>query len=92
MCFDAIVGKPPLKEGPSAFVPVRVARIELALDDYVCGPDSCEFVQLSEHYSAYSARRIFAPATIDFILSKATSRGRYFMPQSGARITFSGLT
>src|SRR5690606_11348850 len=37
----------------------------------------------------YSPRRSFAPSTSAFILPNATSRGRYFMPQSGARITFS---
>jgi hypothetical protein len=31
-----------------------------------------------------SLRKIAAPATMAFILPMATSRGRYFMPQSGA--------
>src|SRR5262249_4583828 len=39
-----------------------------------------------------SARSICAAATIDRSLPRATSRGRYFIPQSGARMTFSGLT
>src|SRR5439155_15163696 len=39
-----------------------------------------------------SVRRIFAPSTIAFIFPKATSRGRYFIPQSGARMTSSGFT
>jgi hypothetical protein len=34
-----------------------------------------------------SARTIFAPATIALILPKATSRGRYLSPQSGATTT-----
>src|SRR2546428_687940 len=36
-----------------------------------------------------SVRRIFAPSTMAFIFPKATSRGRYFIPQSGARMTSS---
>src|SRR5438552_3302924 len=39
-----------------------------------------------------SVRRIFAPSTMAFIFPKATSRGRYFIPQSGARMTSSGFT
>src|SRR5438105_5942853 len=39
-----------------------------------------------------SALRIFAPSTIAFIFPKATSRGRYFIPQSGATMTSSGFT
>src|SRR5215813_5281023 len=39
-----------------------------------------------------SARSICGAATIDPSLPRATSRGRYFIPQSGARMTFSGLT
>ena len=39
-----------------------------------------------------SARTIAAPSTIAFILPKATSRGRYFMPQSGATTIFSAGT
>ena len=40
---------------------------------------------------AWRERRIFAAATIARSLPTAVSRGRYFMPQSGARITFSAL-
>src|SRR5260370_6117250 len=39
-----------------------------------------------------SARRSLAPSTIAVILPDATSRGRHFMPQSGATITSSGFT
>src|SRR6266853_4341591 len=39
-----------------------------------------------------SERTSFAPATIAFNFSNATSRGRYFIPQSGATMTFSGAT
>src|SRR5881396_1672221 len=39
-----------------------------------------------------SVRRIFAPSTMAFIFPKATSRGRYFIPQSGATMTFSLFT
>src|SRR5262249_13925370 len=39
---------------------------------------------------AYSWRRIRAASTIDCSLPTADSRGRNFMPQSGARITLSG--
>ncbi len=42
--------------------------------------------------AANSARRIFAAATIEASLPAATSRGKYFMPQSGARITRSLAT
>lgn len=39
---------------------------------------------------ANSSRSICAAATIARSLPMAESRGKYFMPQSGARITFSG--
>ena len=39
-----------------------------------------------------SRRTIAAPATSAASLPKATARGRYFMPQSGAGISFSGAT
>src|SRR5271170_6332673 len=38
-----------------------------------------------------SARTIFAPSTIAFILPNADSRGRYFRPQSGATMMSSAL-
>ena len=41
---------------------------------------------------ANSARSNRAPSTIARSLPSATSRGRYFMPQSGARMTFSFAT
>src|SRR6185503_2604964 len=41
---------------------------------------------------SYSERRIRAASTMERILPSATSRGRYFMPQSGARIMSSGRT
>jgi hypothetical protein len=41
---------------------------------------------------ATSARMIFAPSTIACILPKATSRGRYFRPQSGATMMSSAAT
>src|SRR5436190_18000425 len=48
---------------------------------------NCRNHQLSLHTT--SVRRIFAPSTMAFIFPKATSRGRYFMPQSGATMTSS---
>src|SRR5438874_13389412 len=39
-----------------------------------------------------SCRTILAPSTNEQSLPKATSRGKYFMPQSGARIRRSGST
>ena len=39
-----------------------------------------------------SLRTIAAPSTIAFILPNATSRGRYFSPQSGATTIFSAGT
>src|SRR5439155_6672217 len=39
-----------------------------------------------------SARTSFAPSTIAFSFSNATSRGMYFIPQSGATTRFSGAT
>src|SRR5258707_1932758 len=41
------------------------------------------WVKISDH----RCRTILAPSTNAQSLSKATSRGRYFMPQSGARIS-----
>ena len=41
---------------------------------------------------ASSARTILAPSTIACILPNATSRGRYFMPQSGATMMFAAFT
>src|SRR5436309_6375569 len=48
----------------------------------------------NHHISLYttSVRRIFAPSTMAFIFPKATSRGRYFIPQSGARMASSFFT
>src|SRR5688572_2687772 len=42
------------------------------------------------HWNSLRSSR--APSTIAFSLPNATSLGRYFMPQSGATITFSGFT
>src|SRR5438132_1883199 len=39
-----------------------------------------------------SARMSFAPSTIAFIFPNAASRGKYFIPQSGATTTRSGAT
>src|SRR5262249_39939812 len=75
------------------------------LDEAMCvrAPDSLagtgddcdpirELHRLCSWRAPSSARSIFAAATIDVSLPRATSRGRYFIPQSGARMTFSGLT
>src|SRR5438094_1644571 len=53
---------------------------------------NCNSDLQSVSFHEYSARSSFAPSTIARIFASATSRGRYFMPQSGATITSSGLT
>src|SRR5438132_3741668 len=59
----------------------------------VCATGECH-AHCHHHISLHttSMRRIFAPSTIAFIFPKATSRGRYFMPQSGATMTSSLFT
>jgi hypothetical protein len=50
---------------------------------------SSAFCSVADYNSALTSR---APSTIARILPNATSRGRYFIPQSGATTMRSGLT
>src|SRR5690606_6407349 len=60
--------------------------------EQVVGPRQAAGVRGAETAHASSARTIAAPSAIAFILPKATSRGRYLSPQSGATMIFSAGT
>jgi hypothetical protein len=63
------------------------------LHDIVKHPRPAASLLLSVNYAdASSSRSSLAPSTRDFILPFATSRGRYFIPQSGATMTSSAAT
>src|SRR5204862_129232 len=76
--------------GHRASAPFREALVELRTAD-VEQAGKYESLQAIS-FQEYSARTSFAPSTMARILASATSRGRYFMPQSGATITSSGFT